>query len=164
MSEIFNFLIDILDEMRADLHVDPEDIQVYAGKEIYGDLRAQRDTRPTNIHREPTPQARVSMDTEVEQDAEFTTSEAIRSHGLEIFEEPRLGHQEIILLHKPSIQPLREDMRPWIRHPDAIQRFAMSEMGTLESCRYCGDDTEYAIEGDSGEPYCSMTCLREAYS
>lgn len=79
-----------------------------------------------------------------------------------IIENPDIGENEILFFNDESVSVA--DSPITVTNPDLIEKMSIRNLEDLENCYECGSwMEEIVVEGDDGEMFCSIECLRKVY-
>lgn len=99
---------------------------------------------------------------------EYETTRILESNGLYLIEDTEIEDERVILFHSGALYSHSEVLngQQMLKRTPAFRELWISLADSEEdlTCMNCGDDLEDWVEGDEGEPYCTLDCLLESYN
>ena len=164
-NQFLNFIYERIAEMIRELPTHEGNIRVYLHPVEFREFEKQSHHTIVKDFNRSSP-AEIGMGTELEKEDPFITTTILKSGEILFFEEPQMREKQIMIVDQDSLylQSGVRDPRPHILNPEGIRKFFFEQTPSPTLCSNCNEQVEIFVEGDEGEPFCSMNCLYEAYS
>ena len=174
MNEYHELIFDAVEEMRRERFGHRENVQVYVAADIYREWRqdeeyagAMMPERQREVQTEPLSVGSPTKAAFGEEIPEFETCDIVQLDGMVLIEEPRLRDGEILLIDGSGFVVRGERNQLVLEHPVCIEKIRTTplpdEDQPARTCVQCGTPSVVCVEGDEGEPYCSINCLNDHY-